>query len=228
MGKIKYIFSVIALAGMTLSFYIFLDYYQQSAFAGQQKEDIRELELMPVKRSYTSEEITQMLLNEQYHFLDEIENSMSDEQMIQACTKNIQKMLESEEYGDLHKYIEAGLIGTQVFEIVTNRYVGYIGDEPIIFNMVSIWTEQVNVTYEEQTGVISVLEYNIFVDESDVDWESIKMADGMLRDAVKEYYAELGLKEKEVADVIYDANRDSWVICIRLQRSEQDIEVEKE
>lgn len=219
MKRWKYIISVISLIGITLSFLLLLDYYKQLGFGRHNGTDISKLELMAVKDSYTPEEIVQTLLNGDYQYFDQIKNSKSDEYMLEEAYNNIHTLLKEAEDTSLFKAIAYGLKETEIYEMSINRHVGYVDGESVVFNLVSIWTESVYVIYEEETGVITLLEYHIDRNEAESGLydENTEEIYKIMATAAGEYYSSIKVSDKNINIGVYEENGNRVVISLTLQ-----------
>lgn len=223
MKRWRYIISVIALIGITLSFLLLLDYYKQLGFGRHNGTDISKLELMAVKDSYTPEEIVQTLLNGDYQYFDQIKNSKSDEEMLEEACNNIHTLLGEVENTSIFKDIVYGLKETEIYEMSTNRQVGYVDGETVVFNLVSIWTESVYVIYEEETGIITLLEYHIDRNkaESELYDENTEEIYKIMTTAAEEYYSSIKVSDKNINIGVCEENGNKAVISITLQSYEE-------
>lgn len=233
----KYIVSSLLIIGITLLFLLFLDYYKQTGFAGQQETEIYELELMDSESSYTANEIAQMILKGNYQYIDERENSGSDKEILSEAYDNISNMLKDLESDEILKSIKQSLKEENGCKTSTIRNVGYMGEDLITFNLISIYSEYVNMTYEEETGLIITFEYLYTVDEEektdetmdDTNSEKVKVVHEELINAVLSYYANVDVNKENVYSEMHFIDEKMYGMSIILMdNKEYDEKIEAE
>lgn len=211
MGKLKYLISIIILAGVTVSFSFVLDYYNQSDFS-EDNENIRNLELMSVRESYTSGEMLKLLLTGNYQEISYEQTGGSDEQIRQECADNVKAMIGDEE---IYKNIESDLLENQKLEIASWQCLGYIDDEAVLFNLVSVWLEDILVRYEQKTGVVFQMEYYISTEDNDGGYDYVeKCSDIIIGDAEKYYYG-YGLADDDITCGVFGVNTNIYAISVQ-------------
>ena len=106
MSRLKYLFSIIVLVGITVSFFVFLDYYQNRGFDRLQEKETRKLEFVSTREEYSTIAMMNLLLEEKYVFVADVENSMSDKEIRNTCLKNFQNLLNGIENSSIYDALE--------------------------------------------------------------------------------------------------------------------------
>lgn len=209
MGKLKYLLSIIVLAGVTVSFSFVLDYYNRSDFS-EGNEKIRELELVSVRKSYTAEEMLQLLLTGDYQEISFEQVSESDEMIRTECAENVKAMIEE---GEVYKDVESAILEGERLEIAIGQCVGYIDGEAVLFNLVSVWLDGILVRYEQKTGVVFQMEYYV----STADDEYLEKYSSTIIGAAEKYYYGYRLTEDEINCGVFGVNTNKYAISVQVK-----------
>lgn len=212
MGKLKYLLSIIILSGVTVSFSFVLDYYNQSDFS-ESKEDIRELELVSVRESYTAEEMLKLLLTGEFQEISFEQVSESDERIRSECVENVKLMLGD---GEIFKNIESTLLEGVKLEIAISQCVGYIDGEAVLFNLVSVWLEDILVRYEQKTGVVFHMEYYISTADDGKGYGYLDNCSTSVIGAAEKYYYGYGLTEEQIIYGVYGVNTNRYAVSVQI------------
>ena len=228
MTKLKYIVSIIVLISITVAFLIFLDFYKKTDIARQDNE-IYQLEFKSDKKSYTATEIGRIILQEDYKYINEIQNSSSDEYIFKKATESIKSMLNNMKEVSIRHFIEKWIEESEGCQITTSLFASYINGDVITFNLVSIWAKWGNVIFEEETGLVVSFLYYVDtymydnIENDNIRWDKKQISNNLM-DCAEYYYDNLYIK----SDFSEDYNTDNGRYAISVGIASYNYVIEKE
>ena len=192
MTKLKYIVSIILLIAITVAFLFFLDFYKKTDIARQDNE-IYQLEFQSNTNLYSATDMGWIISKGEYKYINEIENSLSDELILKKANENIKSMLVNMEETNIKDLLEKWIEDTEGCKITTSLFASYMDEEVITFNLISVWAKWGNVIFEEETGLIVsfVCYVDSYTDEDieneDVLWNKKQVFSNLLNCATYYY-----------------------------------------
>ena len=155
-----YIKSVVLIAGISIIFILFLKYYKKEDIAASE-EMVNELNIQKSELKYTDKEIGQIIIDGDYKYVTEVENSAPIEEVYAKAYDYTNVLLD---YIDEYriKYLMKEVVKDKTdCQISTSLFASYLYGEAITFNIVTVCAKWGCIVYEEDTGFVISFEYYV-------------------------------------------------------------------